>query len=251
MPRRSVSSRWPGVARKRSWAISRASAAAIRQGRPYSLHLVDGQGGGARGGDRRAGHAQGNPDHAQRHRRPERPAPVAGRDPRHPQQRQDREGEERDDEHDRDGDDEVRARPTDRVTERLDADPHVARVVEGLERPVERREEPDVEDLHEHEHAQDGSRDHGQHAARGGRQQGRHGDDDEQLDGEPREGAEVEMPRLVRRDEGGPDEQQGEDRDRDRDAGGQPPALDVTLRRVVAGRAGDARATTCTDPWTP
>ena len=158
MPRRPVSSRLPGVARKRSWAICAGERRAILQAGPHRLHLVDGQGGGARGGDRRADDAEGHPDHAQRRRRPERPAAVAGRDPRHAQQRQDREGEERDDEHGRDGDDEVRARPADRVAQRLDADPRVARVVDGLERPVERREEPDVEDLHDHEHAQHRSR---------------------------------------------------------------------------------------------
>ena len=82
-------------------------------------------------------------------------------------------GEQRDDEHDRDGDGEVRARAADRVAQRLDADPHVARVVDGVERPVERGEEPHVEDLHEHEHAQHRARDDGQHAARGGGQQRR------------------------------------------------------------------------------
>ena len=123
----------------------------------------------------------------------------------------------------------------DRVAQRLDADPHVARVVDGLERPVERREEPDVEDLHEHEHAQHRSHDHGQHAARGGGQQGGHGDDDEQLEREPRERAEGEAARLVRRDERGPDEQQGEDRERHGDAvrSGRAPA---TLRARACRR---------------
>ena len=78
----------------------------------------------------------------------------------------------------------------DRLAQRLDADPQVARVVEGPERPVERREEPDVEDLHEHEHAQDHSEDHDQRAARGGGQQDGHGDDDEELEREPQERAE-------------------------------------------------------------
>jgi hypothetical protein len=150
---------------------------------------------------------------------------VAGSDPRHAQQRQDRDGEERDDEHGGDGDDEVRARRADRVAQRLDADAQVARVVEGLERPVERREEPDVEDLHEHEHAQDRSRQHGQHAARGGGQQGGQGDDDEELEGKPQERAEVEVARLVRRHEGGPDEHQGEDRERHGEAGAERAAL--------------------------
>ena len=42
-------------------------------------------------------------------------------------------------------------RSADRVAQRLDADAHVARVVDGVERPVEGREEPHVEDLHDHE----------------------------------------------------------------------------------------------------
>ena len=104
-------------------------------------------------------------------------------------------------EHDRDGHDEVRAPGADRVAQRLDADPHVARVVDGVERPVERGEEPDVEHLHEHEHAQHRARDHGQHAARGGGQQDGHGDDDEELEREPRERAGGQPARLVRRDE--------------------------------------------------
>ena len=136
---------------------------------------------------------------------------MAGRDPRHALHRQDLEGEERDDEHHRDGDGDVRARPADRVTQRLDADPHVPRVVDGLERPVERRVEPDVEELHEHEHAQQRAHDHGQHAARPGGQQGGHGDHDEELEGEPRERAEGEAARMVRRDEGDPNDQHGED----------------------------------------
>ena len=191
---------------------------AIREPGPHRLHLVDGQGGGARGGDRRAGDAECDPDHAQHRRRPQRPAAVAGRHARDAQQRQDRDGEQRDDEHGRDGDDRVGARGADRVAQRLDADPHVARVVDRLERPVERREEADVEDLHDHEHAQHRSRDHGQHAPRGGGQQGGHGDDDEQLERESCERAEVEAARLVRRDERGPHEQQREDRDRHGDA---------------------------------
>ena len=231
MPRRPVSSRLPGVAPKRSWAICAGERRATLQGGPHVLHLVDGHGGSARGGDRRADDAEGHPDHAQRRRRPERPGAVAGRDPRHAQQRQDREGEERDDEQGRGGDDEVRARPADRVAQRLDADPQVTRVVEGPERPVERREEPDVEDLHEHEQAQDRSEKHGQHAARGGGQQGGHGDDDQELEREPCEPAEVEVARVVRRDEGGPDEQQGEHRDRHGDAGAELPACWAASRR--------------------
>ena len=183
---------------------------ALLQPGPHRLHLVDGQGGGAHRGDGRAGDPERRPDHAQHRRRPERPAAVAGRDPRHAQQREHRDGEERDDEHGRDRDGEVRARPADRVAQRLDADPQVARVVDGLERPVERGEEADVQDLHDDEDAQHRAGEHGQHAARGGGQQGGQGDDDEELEREPRERAEGQAARLVRRDERGPDEQQGE-----------------------------------------
>ena len=136
----------------------------VLQPGPHRLHLVDGEGGGARGGDRRVEDAQDHPDEAERRGRPERPAAVAGRDPRDPQQRQHRQDEQRDDEHDRDGDGEVRARGADRVAQRLDADPDVAQVVDGAERPVERGEEPDVEHLHEHDHAQQRAHDHGEHA---------------------------------------------------------------------------------------
>ena len=216
----------------------------ILQAGLHRLHLVDGEGGGARGGDRRAEDAQDHPDDAERRGRPERPAAVAGRDPRHAQQRQHREGEQRDDEHDRDGDGEVRARAADRVAQRLDADPHVAQVVDGAERPVERREEPDVEDLHEHEHAQHRSRDHGEHAARGGGQQDGQGDDDEELEREPRERAGGEPARLVRRDGGGPDER----RARTVSATAMPVRPPRVLRH--ADRGG-ATATTCTRRPTP
>ena len=215
---------------------------AILQAGPHRLHLVDGEGGRARGGDRRADEAEGHPDDAQHRRRPQRPAAVAGRDPRHAQQRQDREGEQRDDEHDRDGDGEVRARAADRVAQRLDADARVARVVDGVERPVEGREEAHVEDLHEHERAQHRADDHGQHAARGRGQQRRPAATTTSSSRGSRANApSVEVARPVRRDEGGPDEQQGEDRERHGDA-------------PWAGRArrpGGATATTCTRPSTP
>ena len=141
------------------------------QAAAHRLHLADGEGGGARGGDRRAEDAEAHPDDAEHGGGPERPAAVAGRDAREAQQRQDREGEEPDEEHGDGGDGDVRARPADRVAQRLDADPHVARVRDGVERPVEGRDEPDVEDLHHREHRQHRSRDHGQHAARAGGQQ--------------------------------------------------------------------------------
>ena len=218
MPRRPVSSRLPGVAWKRSFAISRASSA--RSARPAvdQLHLVDGERGGARGGDGRAGDVEGHPDHAQRRDRPQRPATMAGRDACQAQQREHRDGEQGDHQRSRDGGDEVRSRGADRVAQRLDPDPRVARVVDGLERPVERREEADVEDLDDDEQAQHRSRDHDQHAPPAGGQEDGHGDDDEELEREPRERAEREAARLVRRDERGPDEQQGSERERHRDA---------------------------------
>jgi hypothetical protein len=149
---------------------------------------------------------------------------MTGGDPGDTQQRQDRDGQDREYEDRRSSGDEVRGRRADRLAQRLDADPHVGRIVERPERPVERREEPDVEDLHEHEHAQDRSEGHDQHAARAGGQQGGQGDDDEKLEREPCERAEVEVARLVRRDEGGPHEQQGEHRGGHGDAGGRVPA---------------------------
>ena len=69
----------------------------VREAGAHRLHLVDGQGGGARGGDRRAGDAKGHPQDAQHGGRPQRPAAVAGRDPCYTQQRQDRKREQRDD----------------------------------------------------------------------------------------------------------------------------------------------------------
>ena len=61
------------------------------QAAAHRLHLADGEGGGARGGDRRAEDAQAHPDDAQDGDGPEHPAAVAGRDAREAQQRQDRE----------------------------------------------------------------------------------------------------------------------------------------------------------------
>ena len=197
---------------------------AILQAGAHRLHLVDGQCGGARGGDRRAGDAEGHPDDAEHGGGPEHPVAVAGRDARQAQQCEERD----DDQHDDDGDGEIRARAADRVAQRLDADPRVARVGDGVERPVEGREEPHVEDLHEHERAQHRSHEHGQHAARGGGQQDGHGDDDEELEGKPRERADVELARLVRRDEGGPDEHQGEDPGRHGKARARPLARGVS-----------------------
>ena len=100
----------------------------------HRLHLVDGQAGGARGGDRRAEtscapNTQQSTQTTPSAARPrERPAAVAGRDPGQAQHRQGRADEQRD----------GRAPPpptttrfalgtADRVAQRLDADPGVAR----------------------------------------------------------------------------------------------------------------------------
>ena len=214
MPRRPVSSRSPGVERKRSSAISRASAArssspvctACTSSTARAAALEEATGAPA---TRSASQTTLNAT-AARSAQPRWPA--ATRVTRSSAST----GSVRSAmmSTTATGDGEVRGRAAHRVAQRLDADPHVARVVDRLERPVERREEPDVEDLHEHEHAQQRSHDHGQHAARRGGQHGGHGDDDEQLEREPRERAEGEVGRLVRRDERGPHEQQGEDGDR-------------------------------------
>ncbi len=192
------------------------------QARPYRLHLADCEGRSARGGDRRAEDAEDHPGDAEHGDRAERPVAVAGRDPCQAQQRRDRKCDEHEPEYDCNGDDEVPARPADRVAQRLDADSNVARVRDGVERPVEGREEPHVEDLHYHEHRQHRAQDHGQHSPRGGGQQDGQRDDDEELEGEPRERAEREVARLVRRDDGHPDDQQGEDRERQAVALGHP-----------------------------
>ena len=110
-----------------------------------------------------------------------------------------------------------------RVAQRLDADARVARVVDGPERPVEGGEEADVEHLHDDEHAQHRSRDDGQHAPRRRGQQRGHGDEHQQLEREPREPAEVEAVGPVRRDERGPDEEQGERAERHGDAPARRP----------------------------
>ena len=186
MPRRPVSSRSPGVSRKRSWRISSAKIAWSADAGPHRAHLVDDQAGGARGGDGRVGdelraeHPAEHPDDAERRDGRERPAAVAGRDPGQAKHRQRREDEHGDDEHRRAGDGQVRVRPADRVAQRLDADPGVAPVVDRVERPVEGREEADVEDLHDHQQAEHRPDDPGQEAPRGrragrGRARGRRG----------------------------------------------------------------------------
>ena len=203
------------------------------------LHLADGEGGGARGGDRRADDAQGHPDDAEHGGGRQRPVAVAGRDAREAQQRQDREGEEPDEEHDDGGDGEVRARPADRVAQRLDADPHVARVGDGVERPVEGRDEPHVEDLHDARAPPAALRRPRPARGAGWRAAARPAATTTRSSRGSRTNAPTcEAARLVRRDEGGPDEQQGEDRERHGDARAQRPALGAAgvARRRLVGR---------------
>ena len=69
-------------------------------------------------------------------------AAVAGCDPGQAKHRQGREDEDGDDEHGRAGHDEVGVPRSDRVAQRLDADPGVPPVGNGIERAVESRVEP-------------------------------------------------------------------------------------------------------------
>ena len=139
----------------------------------------------------------------------------------------------------------------DRVAQRLDADPQVARIVEGPERPVEGCEEPDVEHPDEHDQAEHRADNHRQHAARGGGQQCGRSDDDEELDRKARELAEAEVAGMVWGDEGGPDEQQGQHRDRDCEAGASVRAGADRVPSHRRSACGGATATTCTGPSTP
>ena len=172
---------------------------------------------------------------------------MPGSHARDAQQRQHREREEPDEDHDDDGEGEVRARPADRVAQRLHADPHVGRVGDGVERAVERRDEPHVQDLHHHEQRQHRSGDDGQRAAWGGREQHRQHEDDEQLERQAHERAGVELAHLVRRDQRGPDQQQGEHRERHGDSGvqrrplGGPAAPQPPHALAHGRREGDER----------
>ena len=207
------------MSRKRSWPISSAKIAWILEAGLHRAYLVEGQVGGARGGDGRVGdelraeHPAEHPDDAERHDGLQRPPAVAGRDPGQAKHRQGREDEYGDDEHRRADDGQVRARPSDRVAQRLDADPGVAPVANGVERPVEGREEADVEDLHENQQTERRSDDPGQDASSGGGQGEGQGDEDDALERQPHERAGRETTRLVRSDEGDPHEQNGEDRE--------------------------------------
>ena len=119
----------------------------------------------------------------------------------------------RDAEHRGADDGQVRGRPADRVAHRLDPDPGVAPVADGVERPVEGREEAEVEDLHDHQQTESRPDDPGQEASSGGGQDEGQSDDDEALERDPHERAGRETTRLVGSDEGGPHEQNGEDRE--------------------------------------
>ena len=126
------------------------------------------------------------------------------------------------------------------VTHRADADREVAPVLDRVERPVERDEEAEVEDLDQDQHTEQRP-DHPGHEAPDPRRQGDgEAEDDESLEREPHEGARGEEPRPDREDEREPDDRQGEHREhggRDR----VPDAARGKLRR--APRPGAATAT--------
>src|SRR5205807_6252037 len=90
----------------------------------------------------------------------------------------------------------------------------VARVLIGVERPVESGEETYVEDLQEDEESEHRPGDPGQDAPSFDRHDGGRGNEDETLKREPQECRRLEGVRLVRSDECGPDEQKREDRER-------------------------------------
>jgi hypothetical protein len=143
----------------------------------------------------------------------ERPPAVAGRDPSQAKPRQGREDEYGDDEHRRAGHDQVRLPRTDRVAQRLDADPGVPPVGNGIERPVEGRVETHVEDFDDDQQTESRSDDPGQDASsRDGQGEGQ-GDEDDALEREPHERTGRETTRMVRSDQGDPDEQNGADRE--------------------------------------
>ena len=119
--------------------------------------------------------------------------------------------------------------------QRLAADPGVAQVLIGIERPVEGREEPHVEDLQDDHQSENRSGDPGQEASSGGGHDDDHGDEDETLERESHERARGEVNRLVRSDEGAPHEQKGEGRERCGNARSPSPAS-------VAGGSGDSES---------
>ena len=138
------------------------------------------------------------------------------------------------------GDGQIRLRAADRVAQRLDADPGVAPVGDGVERPVEGLEEPHVEDLHDHQQAEDRSDDAGQEAPSGGGQDERQGDDDEALEREPHERGGREATQLVGSDEGDPDDERGENREHRGDARSHESAVGCAACAVTSPSAAAA-----------
>jgi hypothetical protein len=213
---------------------------AILDARAHRAYLVDGQAGGARRGDGRVGdelraeRPTQHPDDAERHNGPQRPPAVAGHDPCQAKHRQGREEEYGDDEHRRPGDGQVRVRPSDRVAQRLDADPGVAPVGNGVEWPVEGGEETYVEELHDDQKTESRSDDPGQDAPSGRWQAKGQGDDHDALEREPRERAGRDATRMIRSDEGAPHEEDGEDREHRGETRSHASASPTRLGREVS-----------------
>ena len=132
----------------------------VSQAGLHRPHLLDGQVGGAQGGDARAGHElraerpAEHPGGAECSHRLERLPAVAGRDPGQAEHGQGREDEREDGEQRHADQRQVRVRPTDRGPQRLDPDGGVPPVVDGVERPVEGGEEAEVEQLHDGQEAE-------------------------------------------------------------------------------------------------
>ena len=82
---------------------------AVLQAGAHRVHLVDGEGRRARGGGGRADDPQGHPHDAERRGGSQHHAAVAGRGPRHAQQREDGDDEEAEDEHGDDDDGDIGA----------------------------------------------------------------------------------------------------------------------------------------------
>src|SRR5262249_23681964 len=97
---------------------------------------------------------------------------------------------------------EIGVRASEGLTNRSNADGEVGPVLAGVERPVERGEEAEVQELDNDEHAERGPEHPGHETPRTGRQDEREADDDEPLEREPHEGARGEKPRPDRSDEG-------------------------------------------------
>ena len=212
---------------------------AILDAGAHRAHLVDGEGGGARRGKRHAGdelrpeRPTKDPDGAERRDGTERPAAVAGCDPGQAKHRQGREDEYGHDEHGRAGHDEVRVPRSDRVPQRLDPDAGVPPVGNGIERPVEGRVDAHVEDFHDHQQTENRADDPGQDApALGGQGEGE-GENGDALERESQERTGRETSRMVRSDQGDPDEQQGADRERH---GGARPYATCSGRRNAVRR---------------